>query len=448
MKAGSIRGQLRPVLLGGICFAAALGLAGCDNGSSAADTSADVATTSVETSPFSAAGLAELDAVMESGVTREEVHGLSYLLVSGDEEIARSYFGVKDPETGDPIAEDTIFRIYSMSKPITGVAMMMLWEEGKWGLDDPVTDYVPEFADLKVLNGTNEDGSPILVDMERAPTMREVMAHTAGFAYGLGGDDVSNTAFRERRILRSPDLPSFIDAVADVPLLFQPGTNWAYSASVDIQGYIVEKLSGQPFGEFLDERIFTPLGMDDAGFYVPEDQYDRLSGVFTYSPDHGRLVNAVSPASAFRESTIPMESGGGGLLMTLDDYAAFCQMLLNGGSYEGQKLLEPETIELMATDVLPEGVSIWSDGNAGSNSRGAGQGFGLDFGIVVDPEAAGSGQGAGSYYWGGAAGTWFWIDPVNDLYFIGMIQRFSGNPASDLDLRAASREAVYDALEN
>ena len=448
MISGSIKGRLRPVLLGGFCFAALMGVSACSQSGLSAGFDSATSAPTVPVSQFSDEGLASLDAVMQSGVTRQEVHGLSYLLVSGNEEIARNYFGVKDPETGDPIAEDTIFRVYSMTKPITGVAMMMLWEEGKWDLDDPVTDYIPEFADLKVLNGTNEDGSPVLVDMERPPTMREVMAHTAGFAYGLGGDDYSNTAFRERRILRSPDLPAFIDAAAEVPLLFQPGTNWAYSASVDIQGYIVEKLSGQRFGEFLDERIFTPLGMDDAGFFVPEDEYDRLSGVFTYSPEYGRLVNAVSPTSEFRESTVPMESGGGGLLMTLDDYAAFCQMLLNEGRYDGQRLLKPETIKLMATDVLPEGVSIWSDGNVGANSRGAGQGFGLDFGIVVDPEAAGSGQGPGSYYWGGAAGTWFWIDPVNNLYFIGMIQRFSGNPESDLDLRAVSRDAVYTSLEN
>ena len=275
--------------------------------------------------------------------------------------------------------------------------------------------------------------------------MREVMSHTAGFAYGLGGADPANTAFRDKGVLRSPDMDTLIERVASIPLLFQPGDDWFYSISVDVQGYIVEKLSGQKFGEFLDDRIFTPLEMEDAAFYVSDDKYERFSNVFTWSPDESKLVKVDADNRAFRKDTVAFESGGGGLVMTLDDYAHFCQMLLNGGSWNGHKLVEPETIELMATDVLPEGVSIWSTGNS-DRSRGAGQGFGLDFGIVTDPEAAESEQGEGSYYWGGAAGTWFWIDPVNELYFIGMIQRMAGNPASDFDPRGVSRKGVYGAL--
>ncbi|MAK59902.1 MAG: serine hydrolase [Ponticaulis sp.] len=434
-------------LLSAICAGALLTVSACSTYPAGDTASAVEWTYSDQEARFTDAGLAELDALMKKAVEDEEVYGLSYILVAGDTEIARNYFGVKSLETQDPIAEDTIFRVYSMTKPITGVAMMMLWEEGKWKLDDPVTKYVPEFADLKVLDGTNADGSPKLVNVNRPPTMREVMSHTAGFAYGLGGTDPANTAFRDKGVLRSPDMDTLIERVADIPLLFQPGEDWFYSISVDIQGYIVEKLSGQKFGEFLDERIFTPLEMEDAAFYVPEDKYDRFSDLFTWSRDAGKLVKVDADNRAFRKDTVAFESGGGGLVMTLDDYANFSQMLLNGGSWNGKKLVEPETIELMATDVLPEGVSIWSTGNS-DRSRGAGQGFGLDFGIVTDPVAAESEQGEGSFYWGGAAGTWFWIDPVKELYFVGMIQRLSGNPASDFDPRGVSRKGVYGALRD
>ena len=446
MTTGEIRSSLRTCLLSGLCASAMLALAACTTtGSDAAQVPATTQTSPVER--FSPEGLAELDAMMKKAVDTGEVHGLAYLLVADDEEIQRNYFGYRSAENELPITEDTIYRVYSMTKPITGIAMMMLWEEGKWKLDDPITKYIPELSDLKVLDGVNEDGTPRLVDMERPPTMRELMSHTAGFAYGLGGTDPANQAFRDEQVLRSPDFGTLIDRVSGIPLLFQPGEDWFYSVSVDLQGYIVEKLSGQKFGEFLDERIFTPLDMDDAAFYVSADDYDRFSSVYTYSKDAGGLINVDEEGRGFRKETVAFESGGGGLVMTLDDYAHFCQMLLNGGSYNGKKLVEPETVALMATDVLPEGVEIWSAGNTDSRN-GSGQGFGLDFGIVTDPVAAGTGQGAGSYYWGGAAGTWFWIDPVNDLYFVGMIQRMSGNPESDYDPRAVSRTGVYNALQD
>ena len=428
-------------LMSAVCLSAVIGLSSC--------TTAQVYPASrVEQSDrFSESGLEALDALMKQAVDDGEVHGLSYLLVAGDTEIARNYFGEASVETGAPIQEDTIYRVYSMTKPITGIAMMMLWEEGKWDLDDPITKYIPEMANLKVLDGTNADGSPKLVDMERPPTMRELMSHTAGFAYGLGGTDPANTAFRDEKVLRSPDFEALVEKVSGIPLLFQPGEDWFYSVAVDLQGYIVEKLSGQKFSDFLQERIFTPLDMEDAGFYVPADDYGRFSNVYTYNADAEGLVNVDPDGLGFRKETVAFPSGGGGLVMTLDDYAHFCQMLLNGGIYDGKRLVKASTIDLMATDVLPEGVSIWSTGNS-DRSRGAGQGFGLDFGIVTDPVAANSGQGAGSFYWGGAAGTWFWIDPVNNLYFVGMIQRMSGDPASTYDPRAASRTGVYGALAN
>ena len=445
MNTTETTGVLRPRLIAGACFAALLALGACNPTSSKSEPAA-VEQTEIDESRFSEEGLQNLDDAMRQAVESGEVVGLSYVLVSGEEEIARNYFGLASTQTNAPIQEDTIYRIYSMSKPITGVAMMMLWEQGLWDLDDPVTDYIPEFENLRVLDGMNEDGTPRLVDANRPPTMREVMSHQAWFAYGLGGTDMANEAFRERRILREPDLDSFIDAIADVPLLFQPGDDWYYSAAVDVQGYIVEKLSGQRFGEFLDENIFTPLGMDDTGFFVPEADYDRLSDVFTFSQDYDRLVTVPTLETRFREDTVPMESGGGGLVATLDDYKNFCQMMLNGGELNGHRIIREDTVELMRTNVLGPDMELWSNGNAGRATGAEGHGFGLDFGIVMDPSATGTGQGPGTYYWGGAAGTWFWIDPATDLYFIGMIQLFAGDPESQFDPRGASREAVYDAL--
>lgn len=374
-----------------------------------------------------------------------QLYSIHTRLVQGGEIVSDFKTGIVGLEAQKPVADDTIYRIYSMTKPITGVAMMMLWEDGKFSLDDPVTRHIPEFEGLQVLDGVNEDGTPKLVAANRAPTMRELMSHTAGFAYGLFGTDPANAAFRDRAILSSPDLQSFIGQVADVPLLFQPGEAWAYSAAVDIQGYIVEKLSGQSFGAFLDERIFTPLGMTDTGFYAPAEDYDRLSELYGYHPETGQLVPVPYPAVQFRKETIAMESGGGGLVSTMDDYAAFAQMMLNDGELDGTRLLEPETVALMRTNVLPEGMQLSSLGQNRGEVR-EGIGFGLDLGLLTDPEAAGAPHSQGSYFWGGAAGTWFWVDPANDFYFIGMIQIFDqgGEP---VETRDTSAGYVYGAME-
>lgn len=397
---------------------------------------------------FSETGIAKLEQTMGAYIADGRLYGIHTRLVQDGEMISDFKAGVRDLRAQKPIEDDTIYRIYSMTKPVTGVAMMMLWEEGKFKLDDPVTKYVPEFENLKVLGGVNDDGSAILVDLERPPTMQEVMSHTAGFAYGLGGTDPANQAFRDEKILRSPDLQTFINKVADVPLLFQPGEHWSYSASVDIQAYIIEKLSGQTFGEFLDERLFTPLGMDDTGFYVPEEDYGRFSEVYGFNAENGMLVPVPFPTVQFKKDTVAFESGGGGLVSTMDDYSKFAQMLVNEGELNGTRYLEPETMVLMTTNVLTGTQTLSSLGiNAGETYPGLG--FGLNFGTIEDAEAVPTSIPNGSYFWGGAASTWFWIDPANDLYFIGMVQIFeSGNPGEELELRETSGTLVYEAIEN
>jgi len=405
---------------------------------------------------FDAAGLEALSSAMKGYVDDGHVLGMQWLLVKDGEVVQYGSHGAQDAETGAPVGPDTIYRIYSMTKPITGVALMQLYEEGKFELDDPVTKYIPEFEDLQVLAGQNEDGSPVLADMERPPTMRELMAHTAGFAYGLGGADYANAQFREQAVLRSPDMDTLIDRIAGIPLLFQPGERWSYSVAVDIQGYLVEKLSGMAFGEYLEANIFGPLNMDDTGFYVPDEDAGRLADLMVYSPDAGQFVPIDAANSPFGEATlhfqfskdtIPFESGGGGLVSTMDDYARFCQMMLNGGTLSGERIIEPETVALMTTNQLPEGVGIGFDGTQPNPDDGDPHHFGLDWGVISDPEAMTSPAGAGTYYWGGAAGTWFWIDPENEIFFIGMIQRFGALPGEEADFRAESMRLVYEALE-
>lgn len=395
---------------------------------------------------FDPAKIEALEARMAKFVADGDTKGIATLLVKDGKVISQMKAGIRRLSDNAPITEDTIYRIYSMSKPVTGVALMALYEEGKFSLDDPVSKYIPEFEDLKVVKSFDEEGANVVLEpLAIQPTMRQLMSHTAGFAYGLVGNDPANKAFRDQKILASPDMQSFIDGVAKIPLMHQPGKHWFYSASVDVQGAIVERLSGMKFGEFLKTRIFDPLGMDDTGFAVPADDYDRFSDVFGYHPVTKDFIRVPFPQVAFKPETVGMESGGGGLVSTMSDYARFCQMLANGGEFQGARILKAETVKLMRTDVLTgdQKVNI-----AGTLSEAVVKtlGFGLDFGIVRNDGVTGRMQGDGTYFWGGAAGTWFWIDPVHDLFFIGMIQRFGQN-GPETDFRGISRDLVYDALK-
>jgi CubicO group peptidase (beta-lactamase class C family) len=384
---------------------------------------------------------------MQQFVADGDVFGIATLLVHDGNVVSHSQAGVRDIVAGEPITHDTIYRIYSMTKPITGVAMMKLYEQGKFSLEDPVSKFIPEFADLEVVKSYEKDGSFELEPLERQPTMRELMSHTAGFAYGLFGGDPSNQAFRKQGVLGAADLSKFIDNVATIPLMYQPGKHWFYSASVDIQGAIIERITGMTLGEYFDAEIFTPLGMPDTAFYVPEDKADRLSDVFAYHPETKNFqAIKFSPFGdmSFSKETRRMESGGGGLVSTLADYARFCQMLANGGELDGNRILSAASIQLMATDVLTEGQNVNIAGTL-TEAETDRLGFGLNVGTIRSAGATDKGISVGSYYWGGAAGTWFWIDPENKLYFIGMIQRFSeGGP--DVDFRGVSQDFVYDAL--
>jgi CubicO group peptidase (beta-lactamase class C family) len=278
--------------------------------------------------------------------------------------------------------------------------------------------------------------------------MREVMSHTAGFGYGLSDVHYVDHQFREKQVLGSAGLKQMIDRVADIPLMFQPGDNWSYSVAVDIQGAIVERISGQTLGQFEQQHIFGPLKMTDTFFQVPADKTGRLAAVYNYDQTAKRIIEAKdlfgSPVQDFTKPPA-MESGGGGLVSSTSDYARFCQMLVNGGQLDGVRILSPASVKLMGTNVIARNVLVGADGRGGTGRFNEAVGFGLDFMVLTDAAKSGSLEGDGTMSWGGAAGTWFWIDPTNDVIFVGMIQRFSGSPTS-VDLGNTSRTLVYQAL--
>lgn len=399
---------------------------------------------------FTKAGLDALDTRLKQSVADHDTAGMTYILIRRGQVVDFKTFGEATPEK--PMALDSLFRIYSMSKPITGVAMMQLYEQGKWKLDDPITKYAPELAGLKELNWTADgkvammpDGKPVLGAPRRPATMRELMSHTAGFGYGLSGNDPVNKAFRDDGVLASRDLDEMMRKVASIPLLYEPGTKWSYSVAVDIQGYMVQKLSGQKFGDYLKAHVTGPIGMTDTAFFVAPDRKPRFTNVYHWDREQNKLVitEERTDRGGF-EDPGRLESGGGGLVASTHDYARFCQMLLNGGEIAGKRILKADTIKLMTQNHIG-GLTVSVDGTTTQGNPDAVR-FGLDFAVYVDPKAGSLPYGKGTYYWGGAAGTWFWIDPVNDLAFIGMIQNRGGNRPGGFNFRADSAKLVYAAL--
>lgn len=401
---------------------------------------------------FNAERLKRLDDHMQTMVDRGQVAGAVTVLARHGRVVHARAFG-RRVLGGDPMPMDAIFRIRSETKPVTGVAMMMLYEQGLWRLDDPVSLHVPEFANLRIASGVDETGQPILTPVSRSPTMRELMTHTAGFAYGLADDpsSLADQTYYRAGVLQSASLNDLVQKVSGLPMFAEPGRLWRYSVAADIQGYIVEKLSGQSLPVFMQERIFTPLGMKDTAFYVPEEKQGRLAALYDGDPATGQLVPAVE--GAWRDVSKPPAAplGGGGLVSTAGDFSRFAQMILNKGELDGVRILKPETVVLMTQNHLPEGFVVTTNGTAGVLAPAArpfpfapGMGYGIDMAVAVDPAASGSPVGPGTVSWGGSAGTWFWIDPANNLFFVGMIQRLGGvGPGLD----GTSRTLVYQALE-
>lgn len=388
---------------------------------------------------FSSERLKALDTAMDGLVDKGRLPGIITIVARHGKVVAVNVHGDKDTASKTPLTADTIFRMYSQSKPVTAVAMMILYEEGKWRLDDPVTRFVPEFKDLKVYKGLDDKGQPILEPVSRSATMRELMTHTAGFAYGLVADNPVDKAYAESGLLASPSLDALLKGATALPMAYQPGEHWKYSIAVDIQGAIVERLSGQSLPDFMQSRIFGPLGMRDTGFYAPADKQARLSSLYAVNPKDRSIVQAYGPWVLDVSKPPAMPMGGGGLVSTAHDYLRFAQMLANGGQLDGVRILSPAGVRLMESNHLSDSVMA-------QRPLGPGMGFGFDGSVVMDPAAADTLAGKGTYSWGGAAGTWFWVDPENDVVFLGMIQVLGWYGLGEVNLEHLSQTLVYSAL--
>jgi len=428
------------VFLGALFTAVVVGTSACQSTSAAvdADLVRDLGLVDPSEVGISATRLERLDAGMQAMVDDGKLAGIVTMLARHGKVVFTDAVGKLDLNKSDPVELDSIFRIFSMTKPVVGIAMMLLHEEGRWQLNDPVSKYIPGFADLKVYTGEDSDGNMQLENIERGRriTMRDLMKHTAGLGYVLNRRHPVNQMIIENRVLDTgAPLQTMIDKLVQVPLLAQPQTMWSYSAAVDVHGYLVEQLSGQPLGEFLQERIFEPLGMVDTAFYVPPDKLHRVAA--RHSPSRDGLRAPEGGAADVTLTTPPAgPSGGGGLYGTAPDYLRFAQMLLNEGALNGVRLLSPRTVELMRTNHLTDGEQV-------TCRVICGQGWGLDFSVDTDGAASGESWSTGSYYWIGIAGTWFWVDPEQDLIFVGMIQN---NGGAISEVQQLSRSLVYQAV--
>jgi CubicO group peptidase (beta-lactamase class C family) len=446
---------------------------------------------------------AHMNKAVDDGIM---VGGLGMISRNGKIVYQRTY-GLSDREAGTAMKDDSLFRIYSMTKPITAVALMMLYEEGRFFLNDPVAKYLPELADLQlavsvadsgsaaesdgtvsggtvsggtVSGGTGSEGTGSegtgsggasgggagsvdagsggagagdgdrfgkTIKPKRQPTIRDLLRHTAGLSYGIFGDTEVDRMYRDATLLQQDTIAEFVVELGKIPLLYEPGTKWHYSVAVDVQGRLVEVLSGMRFGEFLEQRLFQPLGMNDTAFVVSASKRRRLARL--YSPEgtdmslnsvwqrseSTELVPADEEISRGYDEGSTFESGGGGLVSSAEDYMRFCLMMLNGGELDGARIISPKTVELMTRNHL---------GEIPMGGKNAGVGFGLGFAVALDPGQIGEIGSVGEYNWGGAAGTRFWIDPQERLIGLFMVQSIPHQTRLGQEFKVLTYQALID----
>ena len=397
-----------------------------------------------------AARLERIDEHMERAyIGPQKIAGAQIAVARRGQLAYRKSFGSMDVERGKPMADDAIFRIYSMTKPITSVALMTLYEKGYFQLNDPVSRYVPSWKDHRVYV-SGEDEAMVTEPARRPISFRDVLSHSAGLTYGGGlpGVGIQHPVDKLYRALKvktfggEDTMQGFLDKLGQVPLVYHPGERWMYSLATDVCGALVEVISGKPLGQYLQDEIFGPLGMKDTSFSVAPEKVDRFCANYQRGPDK-KLKLIDDPATSAFARPAGFESGGGGLTGTTDDYMRFCEMLRRGGELDGARILGPRTLEMMHMNHLAGGQDL-STIALGSFSETAndGVGFGLGFASTKGQVETGS-LGAGDYYWGGAASTIFWVDPKEELSVVFMTQLM---PSGTFNFRGQLKSLIYSAI--
>lgn len=377
-------------------------------------------------------------------IARKKLPCVAVLVARGGQVAHLSFQGATEMGGPTPIGEDTIYRIYSMTKPVTSVAAMMLFEEGALRLDHEVFRYIPEFQDVMVYGEGGKLRKP-----DRPILVRDLFLHTSGLTYSFLVQTPVDEIYRQKGLEHfswKGDLKSFCEELARAPLVFSPGDKWNYSNATDVLGRVVEVASGMSLDQFFQKRIFGPLGMKDTGFHVPEDKIERLMACYRRDPNTGVITQSDGAGKTSVYAKAPnVLSGGGGLASTIGDYLQFCLMLANGGELNGVRILSPKTLEFMTMNHLPDGKTLKDMGDKTfSESRMDGSGFGLGWAVTTDVVATTQPGSVGTFSWGGMASTFFWIDPVEDLIVIQMTQLM---PSGAYPIRPQLQQLVYAAID-
>jgi CubicO group peptidase (beta-lactamase class C family) len=382
----------------------------------------------------------QIDSTLQAFVDSGLVAGVSALVFEKGEEVYFNAFGMADREAGRPMERNTIVQIFSMTKPVTGVALMKLHEQGLFELDDPVSHYIPEFARMRVYAGEDTAGAPLLESPRREMTIRDLTRHTAGFPTGNQIPALGRMMMEADPMNLQNPLSEMARRLSGVPLWYHPGERWAYGVSVDVQAYLVEIITGMPFDEYLQRHIFDLLGMTETRYLVPETDRTRFAAMYTFNEDTVLTRVPDEQSRALNTRSWPMKPGGFGLTSTLDDYMRFARMLLNEGALNGVRILQPETVRLLATNHLSDDVTerSWLP------SKGQ-VGFGINFAVRLrEPENPAENFGVvGEFFWDGAASTLFWVDPENELTAVLFVQLLPFDP---IGLHRSFRGAVYSGI--
>jgi CubicO group peptidase (beta-lactamase class C family) len=376
-----------------------------------------------------------IDSTLQAFVDSGNIAGVSALIFEQGEEVYYNAYGFADMAAKKPMDRNTIVQIYSMTKPITGTALMTLYEDGKFKLDDPISKYIPEFANMTVYSGVDANGKVLTEPLHREITIRDITRHTAGFPNRPDIPGLSDILQKADAMNRENTLSQMAAKMGEIPLWFQPGTQWEYGPSVDVQALLVERISGIPYGKYVRQQVLDPLNMKETRYFIPEEDRDRFAKLYIRKGE-GELVQDSATYSNYTKQW-PLTRGGSGLTSTLDNYMSFAQMLVQEGTLDSIQVLKPATVKLMATNQLADSITerSWLP------TKGQ-VGFGIDFAVRVAPPAnmAENHGVVGEFYWDGAASTLFWVDPVNKLTAVMFVQLF---PYDQIGLHKQFRDAVY-----